>query len=605
MTEKEGKKEEEMEKEDLHTFITAKFVPESKFNQYLPMEKEFHFGRVTQKQQEMIKILTNYEEYKEIRNLREQVGFFFYQSKKYAAEKKDKEYKLSQEDIGHILDLSTSQVKNHCRKYKLYIANQIKDNGRPFSLSKEQIKLFGHWLDSWIIPPRVIEAKTYIYNQFKINMHHSSFLTLLDKLGYKITKVQPMEEKRYTVDYDKIQYHYQELEVFTGLNMIPSAFFINFDEEGHEPFEDSKSEKVVSPKQGTTPSYYPIPRKGNRSTFLGCITGDGKYVKPLIITKRKTFDEKLLDSGITPEHLMLAYNASGYITTEIFNQWIDHAFAPFISARREQLKYDGVGVVLCDGFGAHISEHFFEVCYSLNMQVFFLPAHSSHITQPLDLGIFAVHKQYSKLPSKIDDIDEDAMTELVIRIFTGWQKAATTANIVSAWKQVGACYVRGTVSYNAIVFYIVANRVLFPMKDEPLNTKLKDKLTSGSLFYNTSFNASKKELTDKRTRFPVESFNSSEFQQKISQIKRAQLEYKSPTIFQKLYLAILPLEQCEKKFKDKLDVNMKGRPKKTVEDAYTSLSKIQSRDAYKSLSFDEKVELELQSLGLSKIDKET
>ena len=51
----------------------------------------------------------------------------------------------------------------------------------------------------------------------------------------------------------------KHMESFTLANRIPSAFCVNFDEEGHEGFQDAKSEKVVSPKK-EKPVYYLIPR---------------------------------------------------------------------------------------------------------------------------------------------------------------------------------------------------------------------------------------------------------------------------------------------------------------------------------------------------------
>ena len=46
-------------------------------------------------------------------------------------------------------------------------------------------------------------------------------------------------------------------------------------------------------------------------------------------------------------------------------------------------------LLLVDGHGSHTSDQFMATCYMNNIQLLFLPAHTSHILQPLDLGCFS------------------------------------------------------------------------------------------------------------------------------------------------------------------------------------------------------------------------
>ena len=580
-------------------FVISK--DEQEFTQCLP-KREIHLDptKFCQKKLEIINILKEMEEYKKITTLRNQIGFLYRSSRSYSIEKNEKEYKLKQDEIANLLNLKTMQVKNHLRKFKLYEENKIKDNGRPFSVTKQQIYLLSSWLDSWTIPPRVLEVKTFIFQSFNINLQHTSFLNLMEKLGYNIVKVQPMEEKRYTVDREKIMFHFQHLESFTLANRIPSAFCVNFDEEGHEGFQDAKSEKVVSPKK-EKPVYYPIPRNNNRSTFLGCITGDGYYVKPLIITKRKTFTPELINLGITPDKVMLASNDSGFITTEIFNKWLEHEFSKYIKNRRQQLSYEGVGVILCDGFSAHISNYFFETCDALNMQVFFLPSHSSHLTQPLDLGIFSAHKQYSKIPTRIEVNDEDVCMSMIARVFTGWEKAATTTNIVSSWKQAGAIYEFGGPSFNRMIFTMTNARALVgDLKNDPITSPASEFLMKNFLKQRENIDSNSSNTKEKeqfKSRIPVCQFNTSSFHEKVKIMKRIQINSKEGELLHNLLLALSPVDHCEKLQKDNLELTQKGRCKKA------DLKKTQEKPTslhYLSFDFNRKLSLELESLGLKK-----
>jgi hypothetical protein len=47
-------------------------------------------------------------------------------------------------------------------------------------------------------------------------------------------------------------------------------------------------------------------------------------------------------------------------------------------------------MLVMDGHGSHLTIEFVGYCYRLDVKisVFLLPAHSTHILQPLDIGVF-------------------------------------------------------------------------------------------------------------------------------------------------------------------------------------------------------------------------
>jgi hypothetical protein len=75
------------------------------------------------------------------------------------------------------------------------------------------------------------------------------------------------------------------------------------------------------------------------------------------------------------------------------------------------------------------------MCHDLGIVPIFLPAHSSHLTQPLDVAMFAIHK------SAIGRVRPaqwmNAQTAQITKILGAWQVAATPPNIISAFKQTG------------------------------------------------------------------------------------------------------------------------------------------------------------------------
>ena len=54
--------------------------------------------------------------------------------------------------------------------------------------------------------------------------------------------------------------------------------------------------------------------------------------------------------------------------------------------------------MILDGYGSHLTPKFDEICERNNIIPICMPAHSSHLLQPLDIGCFAVLKRaYSQM----------------------------------------------------------------------------------------------------------------------------------------------------------------------------------------------------------------
>ena len=83
------------------------------------------------------------------------------------------------------------------------------------------------------------------------------------------------------------------------------------------------------------------------------------------------------------------YNTSdsGWMETKQFCNWFIQVFVPFSN------KIDPIGrkLLFLDGHGSHISFDLIELARSNNVDLFRLPAHTSHIMQPMDLCVFEIY----------------------------------------------------------------------------------------------------------------------------------------------------------------------------------------------------------------------
>ena len=130
-----------------------------------------------------------------------------------------------------------------------------------------------------------------------------------------------------------------------------------------------KTEEKWIPKDYERQVHFHVPRTWNHTTFLACICGDGHFLHPCIVTKRKTGEAELLAHGLTSAHLYLAE-----LTLSL------SMFAPAITKTRNENL---------DGFQPIYQNIFWNNVWSW-IQVIFFTSHSSHWTQPLDQQFFRI-----------------------------------------------------------------------------------------------------------------------------------------------------------------------------------------------------------------------
>lgn len=122
-------------------------------------------------------------------------------------------------------------------------------------------------------------------------------------------------------------------------------------------------------------------------TIVESVNADGSFViAPVIILTGRQILLRWFDN-ITEE--CIAVNDTGYMNQQLAYQWIQHF--------NHQTKGRTTGkyrLLLCDGLSAHITREFIQFCEKNDIILYFLPPHSSHKLQPLDVGVFNVYKHW-------------------------------------------------------------------------------------------------------------------------------------------------------------------------------------------------------------------
>jgi hypothetical protein len=174
-------------------------------------------------------------------------------------------------------------------------------------------------------------------------------------------------------------------------NGIDPDDIYNFDETGFA------MGLIATAKVITRAEYYSrraLLQPGNREwvTSIECTGASGFSLPPMVIFKGKHFIAGWADG--VPKDWHFEVSPNGWTSDEIGLRWLAKVFLPLTFSRRKG-KYR---LLILDGHGSHLTPGFNQLCDQNDVIPICMPAHSSHLLQPLDVGCFAILKRvYGRL----------------------------------------------------------------------------------------------------------------------------------------------------------------------------------------------------------------
>ncbi|KAJ5543879.1 hypothetical protein N7494_005158 [Penicillium frequentans] len=183
-------------------------------------------------------------------------------------------------------------------------------------------------------------------------------------------------------------------------------------------------------------------------TVVEAVSADGYAIPPLIILTAKRLSHQWFDF-IEDEHI--AVTDSGYINDALAYQWIQH----FDRSTRARCK-GAWRMLLMDGFGSHLTYEFAKFCEKKKILPFCLPPHSSHILQPLDVGVFNVYKHWHSQAieeATATGCTKFTKTEFLAAINSIRQKTFKNSTISNGFRLTGIWPVNAAVVCDQLVSY--------------------------------------------------------------------------------------------------------------------------------------------------------
>jgi hypothetical protein len=168
---------------------------------------------------------------------------------------------------------------------------------------------------------------------------------------------------------------------------IQDCDFYNFDETGfamgmiRPRTVVTRSERVGKPK---------AIQPGNRewATAICSIAADGHVVPPFLCVAGRFHLAAWYSGGHIPANWVVKTTQNGWTDHDTGLEWLRH----FDQHTRVRQKGRHRMLVL-DGHESHINAEFDEYCKANDIVPLCLPSHSSHLTQPLDVGVFSPLKK--------------------------------------------------------------------------------------------------------------------------------------------------------------------------------------------------------------------
>jgi hypothetical protein len=187
------------------------------------------------------------------------------------------------------------------------------------------------------------------------------------------------------VSYPVINAYFDALTDLFLENSYPSDAIFNVDETGFALGTTLPSKVLI--RRGDTTAFKKISGRQEWITAIECIGASGIALPPLLIFKAKYTNTAWIPAS-TPEKWKFSTSTSGWTSDNHAYEWLTTLFEPETRRNDEKRR-----LLLLDGHGSHLTARFIAFCIDKKIDLVVLPPHTSHILQPLDVGVFSPLKR--------------------------------------------------------------------------------------------------------------------------------------------------------------------------------------------------------------------
>lgn len=232
---------------------------------------------------------------------------------------------------------------------------------------------------------------------------------------------------------DQIKEYFHKYDLIVRQHQIPNENIFNYDESGFI-MGQGKSSRVAVPSYKNR-TYVKSTEGRDSCTVIEAISMSGEKLIPGIIFKGQTLRTGWFNDD-APDYYY-SVSKCGYTSYWLSWRWLEEVFIPQVKEKTNQGKV----LLIMDGHGSHKTKKFRETCEDNNIIPLYLPPHSTHLLQPLDLGIFGPIKYgyKAKLSKLAHALGTDPVKQqlFLLNYYEARQEKLTKERIIRFWETAG------------------------------------------------------------------------------------------------------------------------------------------------------------------------
>lgn len=215
---------------------------------------------------------------------------------------------------------------------------------------------------------------------------------------------------------------------------IDLADIYNFDEVGFMMGVIANGMVVTGTERRARPK---LVQPGSREwiTVIQAINAEGWAIPPFIIGAGQYHLANWYRDSNLPDEWAIATSPNGWTDNELGLEWLKH-FDRYTKTR----SVGRYRLLILDGHESHHSLEFEKYCQANKIVTLFMPPHSSHLLQPLDVGYFSLLKRaYGREIEHLMrcSITHVSKTEFFPAFYAAFQATMTEKNIKAAFRGAG------------------------------------------------------------------------------------------------------------------------------------------------------------------------
>ncbi|XP_028167146.1 uncharacterized protein LOC114357630 [Ostrinia furnacalis] len=286
--------------------------------------------------------------------------------------------------VAEKFNISRSVLQRHSTR-------QMKSQGGQTALTKEEeehIILNINTCAEWGYPMDVLDlrvlVKSYLdmlgvkHRRFKNNLPGRDFVYNFlkrHKNDISLRLCQNIKRSRAAVSPSTINTYFSELQ--NSIENVPLNNILNYDETNLS--DDPGRHKVLTRRGCKYPERVLNHSKASISLMMAG-TAAGELLPPYVVYKSTNIYDSWMKNG--PKDARYNRTSSGWFDAQSFRDWVKEIVLPFYENK------EGKKVLVGDNLSSHLSTELIDLCKSQDIHFVFLPANSTHLTQPLDVAFF-------------------------------------------------------------------------------------------------------------------------------------------------------------------------------------------------------------------------